>query len=201
MFDCVLPTRTARTGSALTSEGRLNLRNARYARDPRPLDETCSCPPARASPAPTSATSSTSRNCSAFGSSACIISSHLLQLTAGARAAIERGHLRGLQGRGASIDSRGPVNGVPAALIVLGVLVVVVADHPAQRKQRHSSSDERARSRVGDPDAGGLERSPDRGGRDRDRRRAPRPDRPRRGGRPSLIEIAWKRRSRSTSGP
>jgi queuine tRNA-ribosyltransferase len=44
MFDCVLPTRTARTGSATTWEGRLNLRNARYARDPRPLDETCDCP-------------------------------------------------------------------------------------------------------------------------------------------------------------
>jgi queuine tRNA-ribosyltransferase len=44
MFDCVLPTRTARTGSALTREGRLNLRNARFARDERPLDETCSCP-------------------------------------------------------------------------------------------------------------------------------------------------------------
>ena len=44
MFDCVLPTRTARTGSALTWEGRLNLRNARFARDPRPLDESCGCP-------------------------------------------------------------------------------------------------------------------------------------------------------------
>ncbi len=44
MFDCVLPTRTARTGSALTWEGRLNLRNARFARDPLPLDEGCSCP-------------------------------------------------------------------------------------------------------------------------------------------------------------
>ena len=44
MFDCVLPTRTARTGSALTSEGRLNMRNARFARDARPLDEHCSCP-------------------------------------------------------------------------------------------------------------------------------------------------------------
>ena len=44
MFDCVLPTRTARTGSALTWEGRLNLRNARFARDPRPLDEQCGCP-------------------------------------------------------------------------------------------------------------------------------------------------------------
>jgi queuine tRNA-ribosyltransferase len=44
MFDCVLPTRTARTGSALTWEGRLNLRNARFARDPRPLDEDCPCP-------------------------------------------------------------------------------------------------------------------------------------------------------------
>ncbi len=44
MFDCVLPTRTARTGSALTSEGRLNLRNARFARDQRPLEEGCACP-------------------------------------------------------------------------------------------------------------------------------------------------------------
>ena len=44
MFDCVLPTRMGRTGTALTSHGRLNLRNARFARDPRPLDERCSCP-------------------------------------------------------------------------------------------------------------------------------------------------------------
>jgi queuine tRNA-ribosyltransferase len=44
MFDCVLPTRTARTGSALTWEGRLNLRNARFARDPGPLDPDCVCP-------------------------------------------------------------------------------------------------------------------------------------------------------------
>jgi queuine tRNA-ribosyltransferase len=44
MFDCVLPTRTARTGSALTWAGRLNLRNARFARDPDPLDPDCSCP-------------------------------------------------------------------------------------------------------------------------------------------------------------
>jgi queuine tRNA-ribosyltransferase len=44
MFDCVLPTRTARTGSALTWVGRLNLRNARFARDESPLDETCGCP-------------------------------------------------------------------------------------------------------------------------------------------------------------
>jgi queuine tRNA-ribosyltransferase len=44
MFDCVLPTRTARTGSALTWEGRLNLRNAEYRTDPRPLDPGCTCP-------------------------------------------------------------------------------------------------------------------------------------------------------------
>ncbi len=43
MFDCVLPTRLGRTGSALTWEGRLNLKNARFARDPRPLDEGCPC--------------------------------------------------------------------------------------------------------------------------------------------------------------
>jgi queuine tRNA-ribosyltransferase len=44
MFDCVLPTRTARTGSALTWDGRLNLRNARFARDAGPLDDGCACP-------------------------------------------------------------------------------------------------------------------------------------------------------------
>jgi queuine tRNA-ribosyltransferase len=44
MFDCVLPTRTARTGSALTWEGRLNLKNARFADDRRPLDDDCACP-------------------------------------------------------------------------------------------------------------------------------------------------------------
>jgi queuine tRNA-ribosyltransferase len=43
LFDCVLPTRMGRTATALTSHGRLNLRNARFARDPRPLDESCSC--------------------------------------------------------------------------------------------------------------------------------------------------------------
>jgi queuine tRNA-ribosyltransferase len=93
LFDCVLPTRTARTGSALTWEGRLNLRNARFARDPRPLDEGCPCPA-----------------CSRFSRAYVrhlvnqqevlglrLLSLHnlrfLLDLTAGARAAIERGEL------------------------------------------------------------------------------------------------------------
>jgi queuine tRNA-ribosyltransferase len=44
MFDCVLPTRTARTGSALTADGRLNLRNARFRADERPLEPGCACP-------------------------------------------------------------------------------------------------------------------------------------------------------------
>jgi queuine tRNA-ribosyltransferase len=44
MFDCVLPTRLARHGTILTDAGRLNLRNARHARDPGPLDDTCPCP-------------------------------------------------------------------------------------------------------------------------------------------------------------
>jgi len=43
MFDCVLPTRMGRNGSALTRTGRLNLRNARFADDPAPLEEGCSC--------------------------------------------------------------------------------------------------------------------------------------------------------------
>ena len=44
MFDCVLPTRTARTGTAFSSEGRLNFRNARFRRDDGPIDAACTCP-------------------------------------------------------------------------------------------------------------------------------------------------------------
>ena len=43
MFDCVMPTRNARNGQVFTSRGRLNIRNARFARDVRPLDEECDC--------------------------------------------------------------------------------------------------------------------------------------------------------------
>jgi queuine tRNA-ribosyltransferase len=91
MFDCVLPTRLGRTGAALTWEGRLNLKNARYLRDPAPLQEGCGCPA-----------------CTRFSRAYIrhlvnqqellghrLLSLHnlrfLLELTAGARAAIERG--------------------------------------------------------------------------------------------------------------
>jgi len=43
IFDCVLPTRLARHHAAFSPEGRLNLMNASYARDQRPIDETCDC--------------------------------------------------------------------------------------------------------------------------------------------------------------
>lgn len=43
MFDCVLPTRIARNGTCMTSSGRLVVRNAKYARDFRPIDENCDC--------------------------------------------------------------------------------------------------------------------------------------------------------------
>jgi queuine tRNA-ribosyltransferase len=43
MFDCVLPTRNGRTGQAFTSRGRLSIKNARWARDLRPLDQECGC--------------------------------------------------------------------------------------------------------------------------------------------------------------
>ncbi|MCP4706545.1 MAG: tRNA-guanine transglycosylase, partial [candidate division Zixibacteria bacterium] len=43
MFDCVLPTRNARTGMVFTSEGPLVFRNAEYSRDDRPLDPNCNC--------------------------------------------------------------------------------------------------------------------------------------------------------------
>ncbi len=43
MFDCVLPTRLGRNGAALVRGGRINLRNAKHARDPRPIEEVCQC--------------------------------------------------------------------------------------------------------------------------------------------------------------
>ncbi|EWY37442.1 queuine tRNA-ribosyltransferase [Skermanella stibiiresistens SB22] len=47
MFDCVMPTRSGRTGQAFVRRGVLNIRNARHAHDPRPLDEDCRCPACR----------------------------------------------------------------------------------------------------------------------------------------------------------
>ena len=93
MFDCVLPTRLGRTGSAVTSEGRFNLRNARFRQDERPLDVRCPC-----------------GVCARFSRAyvhhlvmqrellgLLLLSEHnvrfLLDLTAGARAAIERHEL------------------------------------------------------------------------------------------------------------
>jgi queuine tRNA-ribosyltransferase len=94
LFDCVLPTRNARTGTALSRHGRLNLRNARFARDPAPLDDHCRCPA-----------------CTRFSRAYLrhlvnqqellghrLLTLHnlrfVLDLVAGARAAIERGELR-----------------------------------------------------------------------------------------------------------
>jgi queuine tRNA-ribosyltransferase len=47
MFDCVLPTRNARNGQLFTADGRLNIKNARYAEDERPPDPECQCPTCR----------------------------------------------------------------------------------------------------------------------------------------------------------
>jgi queuine tRNA-ribosyltransferase len=47
MMDCVLPTRNGRNGLLFTSQGRMHIRQARYARDPRPADLTCGCPACR----------------------------------------------------------------------------------------------------------------------------------------------------------
>jgi queuine tRNA-ribosyltransferase len=93
MFDCVLPTRLGRTGAALTSNGRLNLRNARHARDPRPLDPRCSCPACRRF------SRAYLRHLVNQGEllGLRLLSLHnlhfLIELTAGARAAIEAGRL------------------------------------------------------------------------------------------------------------
>ena len=47
MMDCVLPTRSGRTGQAWTRAGQVNIKNARHQDDPRPLDEACTCPACR----------------------------------------------------------------------------------------------------------------------------------------------------------
>jgi queuine tRNA-ribosyltransferase len=47
MFDCVLPTRSGRNGQAFTAQGALNLKNARFADDPAPLEADCDCPACR----------------------------------------------------------------------------------------------------------------------------------------------------------
>lgn len=44
MMDCVLPSRSGRTGQVFTRNGVVNIKNARHADDPRPLDEGCACP-------------------------------------------------------------------------------------------------------------------------------------------------------------
>jgi queuine tRNA-ribosyltransferase len=43
MFDCIIPTRLARNGTLFTWDGKMNLKNARYTEDPKPIDETCPC--------------------------------------------------------------------------------------------------------------------------------------------------------------
>ena len=54
MFDCVLPTRSGRTGQAFTADGPLNIRNARFAEDQEPIEPGCPCPACTTSAAPTS---------------------------------------------------------------------------------------------------------------------------------------------------
>ncbi len=58
MMDCVLPSRSGRTGQAWTPRGQVNIKNARHADDPRPLDEAAPARPAGAIPAPICTTSS-----------------------------------------------------------------------------------------------------------------------------------------------
>ena len=108
MFDCVLPTRTARTGSALTATGRMNLHNARYTRDPRPIEDGCECPA-----------------CSRFSRAYIrhlvnqdeilglrLLSLHNLwlvhRLTAGARAAIQRGEFAAYRAEALARLAAGP---------------------------------------------------------------------------------------------
>jgi queuine tRNA-ribosyltransferase len=93
MFDCVLPTRLARTGTAVTGEGRLNLKNARFRDDPRPLDEQCDCPTCRRFSR--AYVRHLIKQQEMLGPRLLTVHNlrFLLRLTADARAAIERGEL------------------------------------------------------------------------------------------------------------
>jgi queuine tRNA-ribosyltransferase len=94
MFDCVLPTRSGRTAQAFTRRGTVNLRNARHADDPRPLDEACGCA------ACTRHTRAYLHHLARSGEilGAMLLTEHNLRyyqdLMAGLRAAIERGTLK-----------------------------------------------------------------------------------------------------------
>jgi queuine tRNA-ribosyltransferase len=71
LFDCVAPTRMGRNGAVFTSDGRLNIKRAEFRLDKRPLDPSATVRPARASRAPTSATSSWLTRSSGSASSRC----------------------------------------------------------------------------------------------------------------------------------
>ena len=140
MFDCVLPTRTARTGSALTATGRLNLRNARFARDPRPLEEGCGCPA-----------------CPRFSRAYVrhlvnqqellglrLLSLHnlwfVLTLTAGARAAIERGDFEAFgprRSRGSPAAPRRNSNRMASLILIVAMfaLLWLLLIRPQRQKQ------------------------------------------------------------------
>jgi queuine tRNA-ribosyltransferase len=108
MFDCVLPTRTARTGSALTWEGRLNLRNAAYRTDSRPLDPGCACPACERFSRAYLRHLVTQRELLGLR----LLSLHnlrfVLDLTARARAAIERGTFSSFRGEALARLARPP---------------------------------------------------------------------------------------------
>ena len=91
MFDCVLPTRNARNGQALTRHGKLTIKNARWRDDPRPIDERCACACCRGA-----YSRAYLRHLYLAGEILCLrlLSLHNLyfygEIVAGARAAIER---------------------------------------------------------------------------------------------------------------
>jgi len=91
MFDCVLPTRNARNGQALTRNGKLTIKNARWRDDPRPVDERCACACCRGG-----FSRAYLRHLYLAGEMLCLrlLSLHNLhfygEIVAGARAAIER---------------------------------------------------------------------------------------------------------------
>ena len=172
MFDCVLPTRSGRTAQAFTRRGTVNLRNARHADDPAPLDPECRCP------ACTGYSRAYLHHLSRAGEilGSMLLTAHNLQyyadLMAAMRAAIEAGSLAGLcrrfrerkdepdparapldtaaiAGRGGARDGAQPASRAP----LCGPLHLprIHLALPGDRSARFRPSRDRLRARSDDP--------------------------------------------------
>jgi queuine tRNA-ribosyltransferase len=114
MFDCVLPTRCARNGLLFTSEGRLVIRNAEYARDERPVDAACGCYTCRTHSRAYLRHLFSTREVLALRLNTLHNLHHYLQLMRNAREAIEKDAFQAFADEVVARQGRGPPPGAEA---------------------------------------------------------------------------------------